>query len=242
MVRTARSAAGGVCYHVLNRGNDRKRVFLATADFDLFLDLAAAASRRHPVEVFAYCLMPNHFHLVVRPRERDSLARWIHWLLTTHTQAYRRSYETAGHLWQGRYKAFPIQEDQHLLTVIRYVERNALRAGLVSRAEDWQWGSLAERLGRGRAVAELLDDSPCALPRDWCDGVNAAESGATLSAVRACISAGSAFGSNVWVRRAEEITGARLSVRARGRPRKVPAASGDVGLTLDSPRLDRQEK
>jgi len=92
------------------------------------------ARERVAIEIFAWCLMPNHLHLVVRPKENGDLARWMHWLLTSHVQRHRSRYKTTGRIWQGRYKAFPIQEDRHLLTVLRYVERNPVRAGLAAHA------------------------------------------------------------------------------------------------------------
>ena len=91
-----------------------------------------------------YCLMGNHWHLVVWPREECELPRFVGWLTLTHTQrwhAHRKS-TRSGHLYQGRFKSFPVQDDDHFHTVSRYVERNALRANLVKRAEDWRWGSL----------------------------------------------------------------------------------------------------
>src|SRR5207237_2930169 len=100
------------------------------------------STARVPLRPIAFCLMPNHFHLVVWPSADDQMARFMDWLLTTHVRRYRRQYTGSGHLWQGRYKAFPIQEDEHLLTVLRYVERNPLRAELVARAEQWRWSSL----------------------------------------------------------------------------------------------------
>jgi putative transposase len=218
MARTARAAVGGVCYHVLNSGNDRKTIFQRPSDFDHFLRIAALARARDFIEVLAYSLMPNHFHFVVRPGASRTLSRWVHWMLSTHAVAHRRCYETAGHLWQSRFKAFPIEDDHHLLTVMRYVERNALRASLVARAEDWRWGSLNERLGfRPRG---LLDDSPCTLPRDWCALVNANESDSELRDLRACIGTGRPFASDQWIRRTEATRGARFESRPRGRPKK----------------------
>src|SRR4051812_14079060 len=142
MPRTARASVGGMTYHALNRGNRRDAVFHKPGDYDAFVSALAEARRRLPLDILGDCLMPNHFHLVVRPAGDGDLGRWMRWLLTTHAQRYHRHYGTSGHVWQGRFKAFPVQDDDHLATVLRYVERNPLRAGLVARAEDWAWSSL----------------------------------------------------------------------------------------------------
>jgi putative transposase len=126
----------------LNRGNARAEVFHAPTDYDAFLDAVAEATLRVPMRTLAYCLMPNHFHLVVWPVGDGDLSRWMHWLTTAHVRRYLAHYRHSGHVWQGRFKAFPAQDDGHLLTVLRYVERNPLRANLVARAEDWPWSSL----------------------------------------------------------------------------------------------------
>ena len=117
---------GGVCYHVLNRGNGRAEVFHKKEDYIAFLDLMVQAQDRLPMRLLAWCLIPNHFHLVLWPHEDGDLSRWMQWLLTSHVRRYHRHYHGSGHVWQGRFKAFPIEEDEHLWTVLRYVERNAL--------------------------------------------------------------------------------------------------------------------
>ncbi len=123
MPRTARAALGGWCYHVLNRGNGRAEVFHKDEDYQAFLALFAPACERLPLRVLAWCLMPNHFHLVLQPHHDGDLGRWMQWLMTAHVRRYHRHYGGSGHVWQGRFKAFPIQKDDHLLTVLRYVER-----------------------------------------------------------------------------------------------------------------------
>ena len=127
MPRTARACLGGYTDHVLNRGNARATVFHKPADYDAFIEIMAEASLRHSMRILAYCLMPNHFHLALWPHEDGDLSRWMHWLLTTHVGRYLRHYHSSGHIWQGRFKAFPTEEDEHLLTVLRYIERNLLR-------------------------------------------------------------------------------------------------------------------
>ena len=155
MPRTARASAANLCYHMLNRGNNRASLFHKDGDFDAFVDLLAEAKLRNPMRILAYCVLPNHFHLALWPLGDGDLGRWMHWLLTAHVRRYQRHYHSTGHVWQGRFKAFPIQEDEHLLVVLRYIERNPLRAGLVERAERWPWSSLGLEKGtdwkRGRS-------------------------------------------------------------------------------------------
>jgi putative transposase len=117
--RTARASVRGYIYHALNRGNRRAGVFHKPADFDAFVEAIAVARRQLPVDLFGYWLMPNHFHLVLRPRADGDLGRWMRRLLTTHAKRYHLHYGTSGHVWQGRFKAFPIQDDAHLVTVLR---------------------------------------------------------------------------------------------------------------------------
>ena len=160
MPRTARASVGGVCYHVINRGNAQAKVFHDSEDYEGFLELLEESVERERMRVLAYCLMPNHFHLAVWPREDGDLSRWMQWVMTSHVRRHHRTYQSSGHVWQGRFKAFPIQQDPHLLVVLRYIERNPVRARLVKRAEDWRWSSL----GRWKS---WLHDGPVSRPRGW---------------------------------------------------------------------------
>ena len=146
MPRTSRASVGGLCCHVISRGNRRARVFHKQEDYDAFVTLISQANEKVVMRVLAYCLMPNHFHFVLWPLRDGDLSRWMQWLLTSHVRRYHQHYATSGRVWQGRFKAFPIQQNTHLLTVLRYVERNPLRAGLVTRAEDWRVGCGLRRL------------------------------------------------------------------------------------------------
>lgn len=192
MARAARASAGGACYHVLNRGNAREDVFHKKEDYVAFLDLMVEAGQRLPMRVLAWCLMPNHFHLVLWPHGDGDLSQWMQWLMTSHVRQYHRHYHSTGHVWQGRFKAFSIEEDEHLWTVLRYVERNALRANLVARAQDWPWSSAAAF--EGGKYAALLHPGP--LPRNihWLDWVNPPQREAELAAVRKCIAHGTPYG------------------------------------------------
>ena len=218
MPRTARASAGDVCYHVLNRGNGRQRIFHRDEDYAAFLDLLATACARRPLRVLGLCLMPNHFHLLLWPHADGDLSRWMQWLLTAHVRRYHGRRGTSGHVWQGRFKAFPIAPDEHFLTVLRYVERNPRRAGLVRRAEEWPWSSLALRARRSRLLAAL----PVDLPRNWTERVNRPETEAELAAVRQSVVRGAPFGSPAWSVRTAVTLGLEAALRPRGRPRKEP--------------------
>lgn len=218
MPRTARAAVGGLCYHVLNRGNGRAEVFHKPEDYDAFVALFAPACERLRMRILGWCLMPNHFHLVLRPYDDGDLGRWMQWLMTSHVRRYHRHYHSEGHVWQGRFKAFPIQADEHLLTVLRYVERNPLRAGLVKKAEAWRWSSLSLR-GQ-RPTPTILSPSPVKLPRNWMESVNRPQNEAELAAVRRSIERGTPLGGAVWQRRTAERLDLTHTLRPRGRPRK----------------------
>jgi putative transposase len=168
------------------------------------------------MRIVGYCLMPNHFHCVLWPVGDDHMARWMDWLLTTHAGRYRKRYGGSGHVWQGRYKAFPIEQDDHLLTVLRYVERNALRANLVSRAEDWPWSSLRELLAP--SALPWLDPGPVARGTDWLRHVNEAQTEAELARLRQSVSRGVPFGSEAWVKGTAAALGLEFTLRGRGRP------------------------
>ena len=194
MPRTARSSRGGYCYHVLNRGNARKTVFHKDGDFAAFVKLLKEAGERTPIRLLSYCLMPNHFHLVVWPPHDGDLSDYMMWLMTAHVRRYHQHYHSSGHIWQGRFKAFPIQEDEHLLTVLRYGERNPIRANLVERAQDWRWSSASPRQGDEPA----LDPGPVPRGPHWLDYVNAPQTEAEVKRLQACIQRGRPFGAMKW--------------------------------------------
>ncbi|MGH8174775.1 MAG: transposase [Steroidobacter sp.] len=230
MPRTARAIVGGYCYHLINRGNDRARVFHEHADYAHFVSLIGKAQERVTVPLLAACLMPNHIHLVVRPEGDADLSCWTHWLFTTHVRRYHAKYGSAGRVWQDRFKAFVIQEDRHLLTVMRYVERNAVRAALVARAEHWLWGSLRWRDTDQNA---LLTPSPVRLPSNWLRYVNEAQTAAELDALRACVNRQRPFGTQAWVGRKARELGLSSSLTRIGRPGRDrrPAEMGTVPIS-----------
>jgi putative transposase len=220
MPRTARGSIGGYSYHVINRGNARAAVFHKSADYAAFVEIMAEASVRVPMRLLAYCLMPNHFHFALWPQGDGDLSRWMHWLLTTHVRRYLRHYHSSGHIWQGRFKAFPIEGDDHLLTVLRYIERNPLRARLVGRAEDWPWSSLRWLSQPDKAPLKL---DPGTAPRGlgWLEWINEASTDPELQRLRESIRRDRPFGSPEWTLRTAQHLGLESSLRPRGRPRDL---------------------
>jgi putative transposase len=220
MGRPLRTPAGGLVYHALNCANRRAQLFADAGDYAVFVRTLADAQAEHPMRLLAYCVMPNHWHLVLWPEQDGSLSRFAGWLTLTHTQrwhAYRNS-AGSGHVYQGRFKSFVIEADAHLLTVSRYVERNALRAGLVRRAEDWCWGSLWQRLHGDADGRPALATGPVRLAADWAEWVNAPQTLAEEAALRRCARRGEPFGSAAWVERTVESFGLHSTRRPPGRP------------------------
>jgi putative transposase len=222
MGRPKRAADGGLIYHVLNRGNARMTIFEKDDDYAAFEKILQQAVERTGTSLMAWCVLPNHWHLVVKPHQDGELSRFIGWLSLTHTQrwhAHRHS-TGSGHVYQGRFKSFPVQEEEYFLTVCRYVERNALRANLVKRAEDWRWCSLS-RWNRGTAVEkELLAPWPVRRSPGWVEHVNSAQTEGELTALRRSVNRGCPLGDERWSQRIVERLGLESTLRPQGRPRK----------------------
>jgi len=201
-------------------------IFEDQGDYRAFESLLRETCERQRMRLPAYCLMPNHWHLVLWPREDGDLGRFMQRLTTTHVRRwhlYRHSVGH-GHLYQGLYKSFPIQQDEHFLTVCRYVERNARRANLVKRAEDWPWSSLAAwRMTPAQVEREhkpILADWPVDRPRPWLRLVNEPQSPDELEAMRRAVQRGRPFGGTTWEKQAATRLGLESTLRPRGRPRK----------------------
>jgi len=223
MPRTARHAPKGYIYHAFNRAVARLRLFRNDADYEAFERVIAEAHDRVPLDIFAYCLMPDHWHFVLRPTKTGQLTAFLRWM--THTHAMRRHAQLhtsgSGHLYQGRFKAFPLDDD-HFCTVVRYVERNAVRARLVRKAENWRWSSLARYVHGDAAARSLLARWPVPRPRDWVNQVNAPVPDAELAAVRRSVQRGRPFGGPAWQLATAKRLGLEFTLRPRGRPKKQP--------------------
>ena len=225
MARRPRTASGGMAYHVMNRVSGRQDLFEDVGDYEAFERVLGEAREREAMRVCAYALMPNHFHLVLWPRGDGDLSRFMQWLTMTHTQRWHAHRHNIGHghLYQSRFKSFPIQMDEHFLTVCRYVERNALRARLAERAEDWAWCSLACRVQKLDKRSTLLDDWPVERPRDWRQAVNRPQEEKELEWLRPCVLRGQPYGDDAWIGRTAMTLGLESTLRPVGRPKKAPA-------------------
>ncbi len=210
-------------YHVLNRGNGRMRLFHNEDDYDAFEQILGEGLDRYPVELLTYCLMPNHWHLVVRPRTDPALGRMMGWVGVTHVRRHQEHYHRrgAGHLYQGRYKSFPAAEDHYFLMLCRYVEANPVRAKLVHRAEQWRWCGSWRRAHRGTGLA--LSTWPLTRPRNWTSLLNAEQAPEELKAVRVCVARGRPLGTDRWVQATAKRLGLGFTLRGPGRPRKLPS-------------------
>jgi putative transposase len=208
---------------VLNRANARMTIFENDGDYQAFEKVLAQAVERTGTRLLAYCLLPNHWHLIVWPRKDGELSRFVGWLSLTHTQRWHahRGSTGSGHVYQGRFKSFPVQEDEHFYAAARYVERNAARAGLVRRAEQWPWGSLYRWLRGSTADKALLAAWPLARKPDWVAHVNAAQTEAELQAVRRSIARGNPLGDASWSERTARRLGLESTLRPQGRPTRT---------------------
>ena len=218
MPRTARATEAGMIYHVLNRGNGRMRIFHKAGDYQAFERVLAEGLERYPVELLTYSLMPNHWHLVVRPRTDSALGRWMGWVGVTHVRRYQEQYHSrgGGHLYQGRFKSFPVSEDEYFLALCRYVEANAVRAGLVERAEEWRWSGLWRRSQRQADGDLRLTAWPLERPRNWLTLVNRGLNDERLEAIRTCVERGRPLGPDAWVGDTAERLGLEFTLRGPG--------------------------
>ena len=214
MSRAMRVTLGGYVYHVLNRANGRLRIFRKRDDFLAFEQVMAEAIERVDMRICGYCIMSNHWHMLLWPHYDGDLSEFMRWLTLTHTQRYHASHGTLGigHLYQGRFKSFPVQEDVHYLTVLRYIEANPLRAGLVEDAGDWEWSSLAVREGADSFFE--LSDGPVELPGRWVRLVNAADKSRNLEGLDNSMNRGAPFGDSKW----QSLTAGKMKLESTMRP------------------------
>ena len=203
------------------------RLFKKDADFAAFEQVLAEAFERVPLRILGYTVMGNHWHFIVwpKPGQHQQVSEFFRWLTVTHSQRWHAHHGTAGmgHVYQGRFKSFPIAADEHLLTVLRYVERNPLRAGLVERAEDGGGEACIAALQERRKSGPCLPSRRCRWADIGCEHVNAPQTEAELAAIRRSVVRGQPFGGEAWAAKVARQMGLEHTFRPRGRPQESRA-------------------
>ena len=220
MSRPKRITLGGYVYHVTNRANGRLRIFRKNADFEAFEAILAEGLERVDMRICGYCIMSNHWHLLLWPRADGDLSDYMRWVTLTHTQRYHASHGTTGigHLYQGRYKSFPVQGDSHYLTVLRYIEANPLHAAIVDNPNNYFWSSFAARKGLEKPF--VLSDGPVVLPANWPQLVNRNITRKDRDRICNSITRGTPLGTPSWIERTAAKLSLESTLRPRGRPKK----------------------
>ncbi len=217
MPRIARGETAGGIYHVINRGNMRMQVFDDAEDYRYFLELLKTGMKKERVELHAYCLMPNHFHLLLVPQKEGSLSRFMQWVMTSHVRYYHKKNKTSGHVWQGRYKSFLVEQESYYITLIRYIEANASRAKLVKQAEAWEYGSLHDRASNNTG---MIHEPLMTLPDNWIEYVNERINPHELETIRNSVNRQAPLGEASWQEEIAIKYGLLSTLRSRGRPKK----------------------
>ena len=221
MPRPRRKCIAGHVYHVLNRANGRLRIFRKRDDFAAFERILAQGIDRVGMRLCGYCIMGNHFHMLLWPKNDGDVSEFMRWVTLTHTQRWHAAHGTAGigHVYQGRFKSFPVQSNGHYLTVLRYIEGNPLRAKMVADSRDWQYSSLAIRNGMEKDNL-TISPGPVAVSRNWNRLVNILPNEKIDAKMQNCIKRGTPFGDDGWIEATAEKLNLQITLRPRGRPNK----------------------
>lgn len=216
MPRMARLVVPGYPHHVTQRGNRRQRTFFSTADYEAYRDLLAEQIPKTGVDVWAYCLMPNHVHLILLPHEPDSLARSLRQTHARYARRINQAHGWRGHLWQERFHSF-VMDQTHLLAAVRYVERNPVRAGLCNHPHEWRWSSVHSNMQERRD--KLMPANPMrALVHDWREYIVEDASPQVIEKLRRHSATGRPAGNQQFIEKLEVLTDRRL-VRRKPGPR-----------------------
>jgi len=227
MARRLRFFVTEVPYHVVQRGNNRNPIFFSKNDYRFFLNVLQEAKTKHPCFIYAYCLMPNHFHLLIQPKEKDNISLLMKLLGAKYVHYVNRSYERTGTLWEGRFKCSLIDEESYFFTCLHYIEMNPVRAGIVDSPGVYNWSSY-----RVRAFGEkspVLDLDP------WYNSLGSNEQErqnryrrffqdsipeSTLEFIRETTNKGGLIGSSSFKERVEAVINKEIIIRSPGRPKK----------------------
>ena len=205
MARAARVDVGDCVYHVINRANGRATIFHSDGDYLDFEYLLNEMRETYDMRIVAYVIMPNHWHMLLYPKNDGDMGRALKWLGTAHVRRHHARKKTVGHghLYQGRYKSFLIEDDAHLMSVLKYIERNPVRANLASKPHEWRWGSAYRRRGSAQ-LQKLLDPGPTPLPHDYASWITVHEPAESLGPIRHSINSSVPFGEKFQVQVGED--------------------------------------
>jgi putative transposase len=225
MPRVARITAIGYPHHVTQRGNYRQRVFKSQNDYKQYLSWLKEYSDKNALDIWAYCLMPNHVHFICVPQNIDSLARTFNTLHMRYAQYVNKRQGMCGHLWQGRFYSC-ILDEKHLFASVRYVENNPVRADLVKEPEEYPWSSAKEHINQGGDFI-LCKKSFLHLDiKNWSLYLKADTDSNVAENIRAKTKLGRPYGENGFMTKLEKKLGMELTNRKPGRPRKIKSLQG----------------
>ena len=209
-------------YHVLNRANARVQIFDNEKDYQLFESILEEAKEKFDMRILAYSIMPNHWHLILYPKNEGDLSKFMGWLSNTHTRRWHASKKTTGqgHLYQGRYKSFLCQDDNYFITLVRYVERNPRKANLVKKAENWKWGSVWRRENGTAKQKQLLSEWIVSEPKNYLKYLNEPQNESEEKAIQNSILRSSPFGDLNWTEKIIKKFNLESTIRPKGRPKK----------------------
>ena len=220
MPRVSRTDISQEVYHILNRANARVQIFDDDNDYLLFEKILHEAVEKFDMRLLSYCIMPNHWHLVVYPKQDGDLAKFMGWLSNTHTRRWHAFKGTIGqgHLYQGRYKSFICQQDDHFIALVRYVERNAKKAGLCVMAQDWKWSSIYRREHGSTEQKKLLSEWPVDAPENYLSLVNENQDEEEERIIDRSIDKSNPYGDDRWAGEVVKKFGLEQTLRGVGRP------------------------
>jgi len=209
-------------YHIINRANARQKIFDSKEDYQLFEKILEDAVEKYDMRIVSYCIMPNHFHLVLYPKHNGDIQLFMQWITLTHTQRIHAKNKTAGygHIYQGRYKSFLVNSDNYLNILLRYVEQNPLRAKLVKNLKDWRWGSYHRRNYGTQQEKKFLSSNSVEWPSTYMKEINKPFTDGQLKIIRTSVNRGKPLGNDSWVSRIIKKFKLESTDRRRGRPKK----------------------
>jgi len=221
MARQPRIDVAGEIYHVINRSNARWRIFKTPEDYASVLDCLEETLEKHPLDIFSFCIMPNHWHFAVKPRQNGDMGKFFGKFTQKVTQRWHAAHHTAGsgHLFQGRFKSFLVEKDPYFIQLMKYIESNPLRAKMVKQAEDWEWSSLNLRINNKEQAAKVLTAWPVDMPRDYLKDVNKPLPKPKLEDIRKSILRSNPLGNELWTKQTVKKYDLEYTIRQPGRPK-----------------------